>query len=144
MNSRSFTGEIAVKRQTKAVRHKRRQRVKEKMVAFCGITCSDCRALIATQKNDRELKKKVAKSWSTEKETLKPEDIDCEGCLPTGRRLFKFCKICQVRRCGCEKGVENCAHCREFPCEKLTGLWKHFRITKAKATLEKIRDGLRA
>jgi len=118
--------------------------VKEKMVAFCGIVCDDCRALIATQRSDTELKKEVAKSWSTEKETLKPEDIKCDGCLPTRRRLFKFCEICEVRRCGCEKGVENCAHCREFPCEKLTGLWKRFKITKAKANLEKIRKKLRA
>ena len=24
----------------------------EKMVAFCGITCTDCKAFIATQEND--------------------------------------------------------------------------------------------
>ncbi len=110
----------------------------EKMIAFCGIVCDDCRALIATQRNDTELKKEVAKAWSTEKEPLKPEDIDCEGCLPTGRRLFKFCEICEVRRCGCEKSVENCAYCREFPCTKLTGLWKSFSLGQAKETLEKI------
>ena len=111
----------------------------EKMIAFCGIVCDDCRALIATQRNDTALKKEVAKAWSTEKEPLKPEDIDCEGCLPTGRRLFKFCEICEVRRCGCEKSVENCAYCGEFPCEKLTGLWKSFSLGEAKETLERIR-----
>ena len=65
--------------------------MKEKMVAFCGIVCDDCRALIATQRNDRKLKEEVAGAWSTEKEILKPEDIKCDGCLPTGRRLFKSC-----------------------------------------------------
>ena len=117
--------------------------MKEKMVAFCGIVCDDCRALIATQRSDTELKKEVAKAWSTKKETLKPEDINCDGCLATGQRLFKFCGVCGVRRCGYEKGVENCAHCREFPCGKLTGLWKSFSITEAKATLEGIRKRLR-
>ena len=111
----------------------------EKMIAYCGITCSDCRAFIATQRNDPELKKKVAKAWSTKKETLKPEDINCDGCLATGNRLFKFCGVCEVRRCGYEKGVENCAHCREFPCERLSGLWKRFRLTAPKATLEAIK-----
>ena len=118
--------------------------MKEKIVAFCGIVCDDCRALIATQRNDTELRKEVAKAWSTEKETLKPEDINCDGCLATGQRLNKFCGVCEVRRCGYEKGVENCAYCREFPCEKLTGLWKSNSLTEAKATLEKIRKKLRA
>ena len=118
--------------------------MEKKIIGFCGITCNDCRAFIATQRNDTELKKEVAKAWSTEQEILKPEGIKCDGGLPTGRRLFKFCEICEVRRCGCEKGVENCAHCRELPCEKLTGLWKRFKITEAKAALEKIRKKLRA
>jgi len=116
----------------------------EKMVAFCGIECTDCRAFIATERNDRKLKGKVARAWSTEKETLRPEDINCDGCLATGQRLFKFCGVCQVRRCGHEKGVENCAYCVEFPCEKLTGFWKSFRLTKPKATLEEIRKKRRA
>jgi hypothetical protein len=114
------------------------------MIAFCGIVCTDCRAFIATQRNDGELKKEVAEAWSTQTETLKPEDIDCDGCLATGPRLLKFCETCEVRRCGYEKGVANCAYCREFPCEKLTGFWKSFNITEAKATLEAIREGLRA
>jgi hypothetical protein len=116
----------------------------EKMIAFCGIVCDDCRALIATQRNDIGLKKEVAKAWSTEKEPLEPEDINCDGCLTTGKRLFKFCEVCRVRLCGREKGVENCAHCREFPCEKLTGFWKSFNTSEAKATLEGIRKKLQA
>ena len=116
----------------------------EKMIAFCGIVCTDCRAFIATQRNDRKLKEEVAKAWSTEKETLKPQDANCDGCLATGKRLCKFCGTCTVRRCGSEKGVDNCAYCREFPCEKLTRLWKWMRSAKPKATLEEIREKLRA
>ena len=116
----------------------------EKMIAYCGIVCTDCRAFIATQRNDKKLKEEVVKAWSTEKEPLKPEDINCDGCLTTGQRLFKFCEVCRVRLCGREKGVKNCAHCREFPCEKLTGFWKAFNITEAKATLEEIRRRIRA
>jgi hypothetical protein len=118
--------------------------VKEKMIAFCGIVCDDCRALIATQTNDTELKKEVAKAWSTEKDTLKLEDIDCDGCLTTGQTLFKFCRTCEVRRCGYEKGVENCAYCGEFPCPTLTGFWQRFGITEAREILEGIRKKSRA
>jgi hypothetical protein len=118
--------------------------VQKRMFAFCGIVCTDCRAFIATQRNDGELKEKVAKAWSTETETLKPEDIDCHGCLTTGPRLLKFCETCEVRRCGHERGVENCAYCSEFPCVKVTTLWKSITESKPKATLEAIREGLRA
>jgi hypothetical protein len=118
--------------------------VKGKMVAYCGIVCTDCRAFVATQKNDRELKEKVARAWSTETETLKPEDIDCDGCLTSGRRLLGFCRTCEVRRCGYEKGVENCAYCREYPCVKLTTLWKSITESNAKAVLDEIREGLKA
>jgi len=114
------------------------------MIAFCGIVCNDCRVSIATQGNDRELKNKIARSWSTKKEPLRPEDIECDGCLTTGQRLFGFCRTCDVRACGLEKGVENCAHCDEYPCAKLTGLWRRLRITAARPTLEGIRDGLKA
>lgn len=118
--------------------------MQDKMIAFCGIVCTDCRAFIATQTNDRRLKEEVAKAWSTEKETLKPEDIDCDGCLTTGRRLLGFCSTCEVRRCGGEKSVVNCAYCREYPCAKLTTLWKSVTESKPEATLEKIRKKLRA
>jgi hypothetical protein len=114
------------------------------MIAYCGIVCTDCRAFIATQRNDRKLKEEVAKAWSTDKETLKPEDMNCDGCLATGGILYKFCATCEVRLCGYEKGVENCAYCREFPCVKLTSLWKSEGATKAKATLEGIKKNLRA
>jgi hypothetical protein len=116
----------------------------EKMIAFCGIVCTDCRVLRASQADDTQLKKKVARAWSTKKETLRPDDIECDGCLPTGQRLFKFCGACDVRRCGQERGLGNCAYCSEFPCEKLTGLWKHLRLTGLRATLQEIRDGVGA
>jgi hypothetical protein len=118
--------------------------MQDKMIAFCGIVCTGCRAFIATQTNDMVLKKKVARAWSTKKEPLKPEDIDCDGCLAIGRRLHSFCATCEVRRCGHERGAENCAYCREYPCVKLTGLWKKLRTTTAELTLKEIRRGLKA
>ena len=118
--------------------------MEKEIVAFCGITCNDCRAFTATQRNDTELKKEVAKSWSTEKEKLKPGDINCEGCFASGESLFKFCGTCAVRACGFERNVRNCAYCDEFPCVKLSDLWKAMGSTKEKKTLEEIRKGLQA
>lgn len=118
--------------------------MQERIVGFCGMVCSDCRVFIATQRNDRKLKQEVAKAWSTEKETLKPEGINCGGCFAGREALFRYCLICEVRRCGYEKGVENCAYCREFPCAKLSALWKSEGDTTLRATLEEIRKKLRA
>lgn len=115
----------------------------KKIVGFCGITCSDCPAFIATQRNDPELKKEVAKAWSTDKEKLRPEDINCGGCFAAREALFSYCLTCVVRRCGSERGVENCAHCHEFPCVKLTVLWRSERDPVPRKTLEEMRKKLR-
>lgn len=109
---------------------------------MCGLVCNDCKAYIATQKNDDKLRQEVVEAWSTETERLTPDDIDCDGCQ-VGRRLHSFCSVCEVRKCGMTKGIANCGHCVEYPCEKLERLWKGFRTVsgeKAKATLNSIRD----
>ena len=36
----------------------------DKMIAFCGINCNECKALIATQKNDKAMRKAVDEEWS--------------------------------------------------------------------------------
>ena len=112
-----------------------------KIIAMCGLVCNDCIAFIATQKNDDKLREKVVKDWSTEEEPLRLEDVDCDGCI-AGKRLHSFCRICEVRKCGLERNIENCAYCDEFPCGKLEKLWGSFRSVsgeKAKANLVEIR-----
>ncbi len=54
----------------------------EKMIAFCGIVCTECPAFLATQKDDDNKRKKVAEMWSKQfKSEIKPVDINCDGCL---------------------------------------------------------------
>ncbi len=111
------------------------------MIAMCGLDCDDCIAFIATQKNDDKLRKKVVEAWSTEEEPLRLEDVDCDGCT-SGKRLHSFCRVCDVRKCGLERDIENCACCGEFPCGKLEKLWRGFRTVsaeKAKMNLIEIR-----
>ena len=112
-----------------------------RMIAMCGLLCDDCIALIATQKDDDKLREKVVKAWSTEEEPLRLEDVDCNGCT-VGKRLHSFCRVCDVRKCGLQRGVENCARCSEFSCEKLEKLWDTFRTVsaaEAKANLVELR-----
>jgi len=110
----------------------------DKMIAYCGIVCTECPAFEATQKNDDAKRKKVTEMWSKQyKMNVKPEDINCDGCKSEGKRLIGYCNICEIRKCGQAKGVENCAYCDEYACDKLTKF--HAMAPHAKESLEKIR-----
>ena len=63
------------------------------MIAFCGLTCTEYPAFIATQKDDDKERGKVAEVWSKEfNSEIKPEDINCDGCLVESDRLFSHCE----------------------------------------------------
>lgn len=110
----------------------------EKMVAYCGIVCSECPAYIAHKENNDELRKKTAEEWSKAFQSeVKPEDVNCVGCLATDGVQIPYCATCELRRCGLDKKVENCAYCDEYICEKL-GKWFE-RTPEAKERLEEIR-----
>jgi hypothetical protein len=113
----------------------------EKMIGHCGIVCSECPTLHATQKDDDKERKQVAETWSKQFGfDLKPEDINCDGCLTDSDRLFGYCKACEVRACSNDKGLENCAHCGDFACDKLDAVFS--MAPYAKKTLEKVRATL--
>lgn len=114
----------------------------DKMIAFCGLTCTECPAFIATQKDDDKEREKVAKVWSKEyKCDMKPEDINCDGCLTEEwGRVFNYCKVCEIRKCGQEKEVKNCAYCDDYVCEKLNDFFD--MAPEAKTSLAEIRKNL--
>lgn len=105
---------------------------------YCGIICSDCPVLLATQKNDNLERKKVADLFTRQYgEEYKPEDINCDGCTGNGQRVFRYCKLCGIRKCGMEKKIKNCAFCSEYHCEKLSELFGAY--PKARENLDGIR-----
>lgn len=111
----------------------------DKMIAVCGITCSDCGAYIATQKNDDAKRKEVADAWSKDYDhKFKPEDINCDGCLTLDGRHINHWNICEIRKCGTDMGVKNCACCSGYKCEKIAAFLE--QVPKAKKTLEEIRE----
>lgn len=91
----------------------------EKIIAYCGLICNNCPAFIATKNNDENEKKKLAAEWTRDDYEVKPEDINCHGCGRGSEKVFKFCRECEIRRCGIERDIENCAHCENYPCDKL-------------------------
>jgi hypothetical protein len=113
---------------------------KEKMIAKCGIVCSDCPAYIATQKNDDGLRAETAKKWSEMfKSDIKPSDINCDGCQSESPRLFSYCSTCEIRKCAREKKVATCADCPEYSCEKLDKFLA--QVPEARKVLEDLRKG---
>ncbi|NOR17595.1 DUF3795 domain-containing protein [candidate division WOR-3 bacterium] len=109
----------------------------ERMVASCGLTCSKCPAFIAKKENNDELRKKTAEEWSKQfNAEMKPEDINCDGCITDGEHI-NYCNICEIRKCGIEKKIQNCAYCDDYICEKLEKWFKN--VPDAKTTLEEIR-----
>jgi hypothetical protein len=110
----------------------------DQMIAYCGIDCGGCPALEATQRDDDAQRARVAETWSKEfGADLKPEDINCDGCLTEGDRLFGHCRVCEIRACSRDRGVINCAVCDDYGCEKLTQI--HEMVPEARQILERIR-----
>lgn len=110
----------------------------EKMVAYCGIVCSDCEALIATKNGDMKLKRELAEKWSKEfNSEIKPEDINCDGCLAVDGNHISYCYDCCIRKCGMEKGIENCGYCDKLDCESLNKF--HEMAPEAKTKIDDIR-----
>jgi hypothetical protein len=112
------------------------------MIAYCGLDCNECEMFKVTQAKDYEQKKQIAKHWSDRFNIeFKPEDVTCEGCKSDV--LSGWCrKICKMRPCAEKRKVETCAHCNDYPCEKL----KEFLSDEPVATknLEEIRKTLQA
>lgn len=109
------------------------------MIAYCGLDCHKCGAFLATRDNDDEKRKKVAEFWSKEfGKEIKPQDINCDGCLTENGNLFGYCKVCEIRKCAKEKAVENCAYCNDYLCDKLKAFYK--MAPEAKIRLDEIRS----
>lgn len=91
-----------------------------KMIACCGLVCTECPTFIATKNDDDSAREKTAafyrKAFGFE---LTPEEINCDGCLSTSGKLIGYCQTCVIRKCCFDKELENCAICAEQPCEKL-------------------------
>jgi hypothetical protein len=111
----------------------------EKIIACCGMVCTDCGAYIATQRNDDNLRRVQAEKWTTEyKHPFKIEDINCDGCTATGRHVG-YCNICEIRKCVQEKKVANCGWCVSYPCGRIGEFLK--MVPANKKTLDAVKKG---
>jgi len=104
----------------------------EEYIAMCGLNCASCEAFIATKNNDDNLREKVAKEWTErykakgyKRPTLKPEQVNCRGCLSDGP-IYLYCRECAIRKCGLSKNIKNCKECQDYKCNTLMEKQSHF------------------
>ena len=115
-------------------------------ISFCGLVCTSCPIYLATRETDETKKEKMIYDIIDMCKThygidYNYEDInDCDGCKKSNGRLFFGCKDCKIRICAIEKGIENCAYCEEYACDKLHGIFK--TEPGAKTRLELIHNSI--
>ncbi|MBD3406253.1 MAG: DUF3795 domain-containing protein [Candidatus Lokiarchaeota archaeon] len=107
------------------------------LTAYCGIDCQECPAYVAKRNDDNYLREKTAKEWSSDEWSVKPEELNCDGCKSDGE-LFRHCSVCEVRSCASGKRVQTCAHCDGYICDKLESLMTILGA-EAKTRLESMR-----
>ncbi|MBN1256996.1 MAG: DUF3795 domain-containing protein [Planctomycetes bacterium] len=86
------------------------------ILTLCGYRCDLCQFYtenITCEADKERVSRDFKRLYGFE---VKPEDVECVGCKNEGKHADKDCPI---RPCALAKGVENCAHCPEFICEKL-------------------------
>ncbi len=112
------------------------------IVAPCGLDCAECEAYKATQANDAEEIARVAAQWEKEYGAKIPlEAVWCDSCLSPGDRKCGHCSECDIRACVVGKGLDNCAGCDDYGCEKISRFFGS--VPSAKERLDAIRAARR-
>lgn len=107
------------------------------MIAYCGLDCSKCDAFIATIEDSRVKKEETAQKWSgMYRFEISPDKINCDGCKSDGAKFF-HCEKCEIRQCCASQGIDHCAVCENYVCEKLAAFIQ--LAPEAGAELEKLR-----
>ncbi len=115
-------------------------------ITYCGLVCRTCPIYLATREEntkEQELMRAHIARVCNERYGIKyePEDItDCDGCRTEGGRLFPGSRNCSIRKCARQKGLENCAHCTDYICEKLEAFFK--TDPDAKTRLDELRNSI--
>ncbi len=89
----------------------------EEMIGYCGYSCHLC----AARSDDPAVRQRMVDGWRRifGHQQYTAENVRCDGCRGDGRLADKACK---ARPCAREKGVESCACCDSFVCDKMGSL----------------------
>jgi len=83
------------------------------LIGCCGLNCETCDVRIATINDDNDLRAKTAAKWCKLNNTdaIRPEHMNCLGCLSEGVKTVFCTSMCQVRKCCQSKDFANCMQC---------------------------------
>jgi len=105
----------------------------ERIIAVCGLICSECPAYLAHINDDDQLRLKTSREWSEMYGAeIPPEAINCSGCMEEGVKIT-HCDECNIRNCALLKHINNCSECVLYPCEMIEKF--HQNVPDAKKTL---------
>ncbi|MBN2417135.1 DUF3795 domain-containing protein [bacterium] len=111
------------------------------IISYCGISCSECGAYIATSENDDAKRAEVAASWSKMYGAdIAPEEINCSGCSKKSGPHFQHCLVCEIRNCALARGVVTCGQCPDYICTALSRFFE--MVPDCKTVLDDIRSSL--
>ncbi len=109
------------------------------MFGMCGLDCAACPAQIAYKADDDALRAQTAAEWSKQFGVeIKPEDINCVGCLTLEGPHIGHCSQCEMRKCGLARNLTSCGLCDDYPCETLAKFLD--QVPPARANLETLRQ----
>ena len=84
----------------------------------CGYRCDLCLAYASNVSKNPADREKLSDGWFKYYGfRIPPERILCDGCMAQDPRLID--KACPVRPCVIEKGLQNCAQCEDYVCDRL-------------------------
>jgi hypothetical protein len=110
----------------------------DRIIAFCGIICSECDAYEATLSGDQSELERIAAAW---REQFSPDitaaAITCDGCLATQGPTSSTCSECPSRACAIGRAVQSCAHCADYGCDTIEQFLSH--APEMRRTLDEIR-----
>ena len=100
------------------------------LMAPCGLYCGVCGVYIATRDGNEKFKKVMGDLYGT-----KPEETECRGCMQPDppKKLYGYCKDCNIRECIKEKGYYSCHQCPYWPCHEI----KNFGLATGKRVMER-------
>lgn len=115
------------------------QEGKTKNFGCCGLNCAECAAFLATAANDDAMRAKTAAEWSVIYHAdIKPEQINCMGCMADGVKFTHCANSCEMRKCCISKNVQNCADCQTYPCNMVSEF--HKIAPAAKTNIEQLKQ----
>ena len=92
----------------------------EPILTRCGYRCDLCLAYRPIVGRDPSSQQKLSDGWFTYFGfRIPPEQIVCDGCLADGTDIRLLDVGCPVRPCVVERGLDTCAQCADYGCEKL-------------------------